>query len=291
MISVHEAPFLLDGVRVWVQCIECFGRAQAQTLPGHHHHHEYIELLYALEADMDVWINGAPSRLGSDQAIVIHSGEPHTMTFHTDSRYICIKLSPRVLLWDDSAFPSFELFRPLLSDRSLKRVFGRHELEGLDLRALFCEAMEEWTQRKTAYELCIRANVQRIFTGILRAWEEQDVFWARDAIPDPIRRALRYVSDHPDRATAQGAAEASGLSYHYFSSLFKRSVGKTFVDYLTLLRLGEAERLLITTERTVTDVAYACGFCSTSHFISRFRAYKGLTPAQVRRRARGESSR
>ena len=47
----------------------------------------------------------------------------------------------------------------------------------------------------------------------------------------------------------------------------------------------KAERLIITTERTISEIAMMCGFSDMSHFARTFRERKGMTPTE-RRRAR-----
>jgi len=49
------------------------------------------------------------------------------------------------------------------------------------------------------------------------------------------------------------------------------------------LRLAAARHLLVTTPRTVTDIAHATGFCDASHLINMFRGAFGLSPAAFRR--------
>ena len=58
-----------------------------------------------------------------------------------------------------------------------------------------------------------------------------------------------------------------------------------FVMPLLSLRLDKAERLIITTERTISEIAMMCGFSDMSHFARTFRERKGMTPTE-RRRAR-----
>jgi AraC-like DNA-binding protein/quercetin dioxygenase-like cupin family protein len=106
------------------------------------------------------------------------------------------------------------------------------------------------------------------------------------AFPDRERidRICRYLAENSARpiVLAQAAA-ASHMSVPAFTRFFRKCTGKSFVEYLTELRVGAACRLLVETDRTVTQVCYAAGFNNLSNFNRRFRDQKGITPREFRR--------
>lgn len=58
----------------------------------------------------------------------------------------------------------------------------------------------------------------------------------------------------------------------------------SFSKVITEWRLAEARRLLMSTELSITDIGYICGFSDTSHFSRRFKAYYGESPSAYHRR-------
>ncbi|NOZ23508.1 MAG: AraC family transcriptional regulator [Planctomycetes bacterium] len=78
-------------------------------------------------------------------------------------------------------------------------------------------------------------------------------------------------------------AEHVGLSPSYFSRLFRRTTGMTFVEFLTMRRIEEARNLLLTTSMKVIDIAYHVGYADQSYFNKKFRELVGLTPLEFRR--------
>ncbi len=99
-----------------------------------------------------------------------------------------------------------------------------------------------------------------------------------------IDRICRYLAENAARPIAlPQAAAAAHLSVPAFTRFFRKSTGKSFVEYLTELRVGAACRLLIETDRTVTQVCSAVGFNNLSNFNRRFRDLKGVTPREFRR--------
>ena len=67
-----------------------------------------------------------------------------------------------------------------------------------------------------------------------------------------------------------------------FSRFFKRTMGVTLSDYLIGLRVSHASRMLVDTDCTVSEIAYACGFNNISNFNRLFRKHRGRSPQQFR---------
>jgi AraC-like DNA-binding protein len=72
----------------------------------------------------------------------------------------------------------------------------------------------------------------------------------------------------------------------YAAEVFRDVLGTTPAAYLTQRRIAEAQRLLLTTDATVVDVAHAAGFGSVSRFYASFAAGCGRSPAAYRRQYR-----
>jgi AraC-like DNA-binding protein len=87
--------------------------------------------------------------------------------------------------------------------------------------------------------------------------------------------------DNPD-FTLEDAARGAGLSKYHFSRYLKEQTGQGFHDHLTRIRLRQAEKELVESDRPVTDIAYLCGFQSLTTFNRLFRAYTGACPSVYR---------
>jgi AraC-like DNA-binding protein len=107
---------------------------------------------------------------------------------------------------------------------------------------------------------------------------------ARKEDVERIDRVLRFLAERfTEEVSLPQAARAVPLSVPAFSRFFKRRTGKTFVRYLTELRVGHASRLLIETDRTVSDIAFSSGFNNLSNFNRRFREVEGMSPRDYRK--------
>lgn len=83
--------------------------------------------------------------------------------------------------------------------------------------------------------------------------------------------------------TVRSVADALCISESYLSKLFKRKVGRPFLDVLTQVRMEEAARLLRTTNMRVYEVADALGYRDAEYFSGLFRKFAGVTPSEYKR--------
>ena len=85
-----------------------------------------------------------------------------------------------------------------------------------------------------------------------------------------------------EKLSLTSLAEEFFVSPSYLSRSFARATGMTLVEYVNAVRIKEAERLLLSTTRSVADIAEAVGYSSTTHFGRVFRRHKHLTPLDFR---------
>jgi AraC-like DNA-binding protein len=78
-------------------------------------------------------------------------------------------------------------------------------------------------------------------------------------------------------------ARACGLSVSYFSRAFKTSVGTSPHQWLLLQRVLRAKSLLREPDRSLADIATACGFADQSHFTRVFTSVAGASPGAWRK--------
>ena len=69
-------------------------------------------------------------------------------------------------------------------------------------------------------------------------------------------------------------------------AVFKRGFGLSLGEFLSRTRVAQVQRLLVTTDRTVLDIALECGFGSASRFHAVFKEQCGQSPADYRKSLR-----
>lgn len=101
-----------------------------------------------------------------------------------------------------------------------------------------------------------------------------------------VERARIYIDEHFSKSsmTLDEVAGVIGMSPNYFSALFKQVVGRSFINYLTDLRLSHAKRLLDAGGQRSYEVSYCCGYENPTYFSTIFKRHVGVSPSEYRAR-------
>ena len=161
-----------------------------------------------------------------------------------------------------------------------KNAEHRAVLEALD------RAFEAADEEKDGYELEICGLLNRAWQGVYAL--ALPVIGARQPLPRMetarLKQMLGFLREHfaEDISPADIAASAGVCERECFRC-FRQELGTTPLATLTDFRLRRAAELLRETDRSVSDIAAACGFANSSYFGKVFRSRMNLSPLAYRR--------
>lgn len=101
-----------------------------------------------------------------------------------------------------------------------------------------------------------------------------------------VARAVTYIKENysDQNLSLDTVANAVFMSRYHFSRKFREETGRRFIDYVIMLRMTEARKLLIETNWTVTTIAAEVGYRDLSNFERSFKKLFGTQPSQYRQR-------
>ena len=181
--------------------------------------------------------------------------------------------TPRTTTADEPAF--FERTYP--DDAVLRGLLEQLSLE-VSARNLSQGELEE----------CFHPILARLFIlhcGVLRDLDRLSAarFATREELYRRLWRAREFVEAcFTERVTLRDVAAAADLSPHHLLRLFKAFFGETPHQLVIKRRLGRAEHLLLTTDKSVTDICFDVGFESLGSFSTLFKTRVGVSPALYR---------
>lgn len=263
-----------------------YSRSRGPLLP--HAHDDCMEICY-LEKGQQVYETGGDVyRLKGGDVFVTFPGEVHSTADTPEEKgrlyWLIVELPGFRRSGNSAPFLSLprKIARQLVDD--LRRLPRRTFAASRSLAGHFIRLTELADQQDAYTRLRMENELRCLLLELIESSHAQE----RKRIHPGIDRVLRRIETELDRAWNNAAmAEAAGLCESHFKAMFKKVTGIPPADYIARKRVDHAKKLLAQTDKSVTDLAFACGFSSSQYFATVFKRYAGVTPSAFRMYSEG----
>ena len=147
---------------------------------------------------------------------------------------------------------------------------------------------EEAAHQCPGSEIVVHALTRALAIHLLRHHSNRAAMMPappRKASSRRMKELIDFMRMHFDEPVSlPQLASLCGLSTPHFTRAFREAVGQPPHTFLINLRLEKARELLEHTPRSITDIAFTCGFEQSQYFATLFRRKLGCTPSEWRRR-------
>ncbi len=100
----------------------------------------------------------------------------------------------------------------------------------------------------------------------------------------PIRMAKQYIENNYMKSISLDEVSAHvGFNATYFSTLFKKETGNTFLEYLSSVRMNQSKELLKETNKSIVTICEEVGYSDIKYFTKSFKKFTGLKPNEYRK--------
>ncbi len=223
------------------------------------HLHNSFEIFYVMDGYVIVTIEGCDYRVGKGQAIMILPNRIHSYRTPEKSR-------SRVHIFANNYISSF--YHKVKDKMPLNPVF---ELDISVLDELHAMDGDKYLLKSIYYRIAHTLNKGTEFVE------------RKNKSADNYVRILTYISEHyQEPITAIDVAKELGYDHRYVTSLIKKGLKSTFRTLLNEYRISHAQHLLTTENKSVSQIAYECGYESLCSFNRNFKEITGTTPKEYR---------
>lgn len=141
--------------------------------------------------------------------------------------------------------------------------------------AYFSEMYEHCINLDQAFEL-LEETIIRTLLEVLNHLKSREI--------KPVAYAKHYIEKNKGiDIKLEELAKNAGFSYSYFSYLFKKETGKTLTEYIQMVRIETAKKLLVEKERNVSEIAELVGYSDIKFFTKQFKKTLGVSPNEYRK--------
>ncbi len=236
------------------------------------HWHDRLEIMVVDEGDAEMELAGQKVQATAGDILVFNCSTTHTGKAGADGvRYRIVML---------------ELLEPFAHNEALRRLllpyynFGAAFLPLLrdaELRALIDRLFEAVEEKGEGHGLIVTGLCYEILGRLVQFHSDGEF----ERLPDNsrMREVIRYVEERfREPLTTASVCKEFGYDKAYFCRRFKEATGLTLTNYVRILRLENARRLLKEPGMTVAAVAAANGFPDQNYFSRCFKAHYGKSP-------------
>lgn len=252
------------------------------------HYHDAFELIYVLDGSVTV-------KDGYDRTIIrkgdiwfVESGDLHSFSTTDEGSQLLIMNFD--FQYFEKYFPGLrKMFFPSIvseTDDYLKEANIRlkEQIAQLAYGMINSQVMMEGTLEDVAIELIrnLINNFQyfRMNDGKLinNPAQKENVGRGRR-----INRIMTYIFDeYNQNISLENIAQREHLNPNYLSHIIKETTNMGFKDLLSMVRVENSEKLLLDTNKRISEIALECGFSAVRYYEKAFIQWYGMSPAQYR---------
>lgn len=247
---------------------------------NYHWHIEY-EIIRILEGSLHMTIDETDFTAEAGDLVFINSGALHSGE-PADCVYQCIVFDLNSFLPHNPRCRSY-IQRITSHSAFVRRHFTAQDQPVQDIMKNVFQAMEE---RYDGYEMVVFGELYHFFGEVFakRLYSQDAPQTRRDHRKvTQLKSVLDFMeANYASPLTLEQLSASVHMSPKYFCRFFYNMTHRTPIEYLNYQRIEHASYQLATSDISVTEVAYNCGFNDLSYFIKTYKRYKGVTPGKSR---------
>ncbi|MBS4222619.1 AraC family transcriptional regulator [Lederbergia citrea] len=238
------------------------------------HHHHIHQILYAIEGQGEILLDGKKYNITQDQFALIVPNSSHSIFSHS-------RLTLLVLAFDIHSFGTFgehELNDELFN---VSQFFNPNPISSSELRQTLRKMLYEQTSEDSFSGWALKIHLLQILLIIIRSGEKSHI---QDTNSLRSERIKNYIDTYYyEPLTTNEIAAKLGISSRYVNTIFKEYYHKTPTQYLTEVRIEIAKKLLTNTNKDIVTICFEIGYETLSTFYRAFKNTMNISPNQYRR--------
>ena len=251
------------------------------------HWHQELQFCLVTAGQVEFHINQETIVLTKDEGLFINSKQLHQIKNYQDidSSYICFDFDSKLISSFSGSIINNKYVEPYVENSAIQYCTFKQEINWqkeiiILLKQIYFEYIKD-----ASNQLTILISLQQI-------WNHLYTFYFSTLSYQPlinnnqlIKNIINYINCHYfENISLEEIAKIVNLSKSHCCKEFKQAMGCTIFEYIINYRLLQATKLLLTTDNTITEIAYQCGFNSSSYFIKHFKAKTKISPNQYRKK-------
>lgn len=246
------------------------------------HYHTHYELIYLMSGECNLFVNHNIYKLLPGDLAIVPAGEIHKTNYPEKGNHQRVAIN---FYREDMGLLYSSLGNEQMNEFLKCIVISIPEKRRDYVESIMTKLIFENDHPDTLSDSFIKVLFQELMLFVMRCQKyEENVIKEIDVDNSLIQEVATFIYDNFDKDVyLDEVAEKFNISRSYLSKKFKSITGVGFKEYLVNVRIKHACRLLLETDKSITDIAFLCGFNDSNYFGDAFRHIKGLSPNKYRK--------
>ncbi len=251
-----------------------------------HWHHEY-EILIVTQGEISVNIDNSVYKLKEGQFVFIASRQLHSCIAlcENECAYTSVVFDISLLVNLSHDIDQTTYFSPLLcKEISLPTVLEEQNTYNEIIYNHVTSIASLYAKSNSTFTLQIKGHLYFIF-AILFEYSVKSSPLTQSQIRNisQVKNVLRYIDEHIyEPLSTDSLSQVLCVSNEHFCRLFKKTTGRTPVDYINNKKMIKAAELLQVGDKKIIEVAFLLGYNNLSHFNRLFKRYMKKLPKEYK---------
>lgn len=246
------------------------------------HWHDELEIMYPLNGEVDISVEGHTSRLKNKYPFIIESRRVHsTYTHGENSMFLCIHILKKNLA------PYFPAITEYWIDCTPETITDEQFPQYLEICKLLEQLTRLYMEDSPSFLMEAEGIILQVLARLVRNFSSTTTPYisAQNILTmERIRKVIDYVAEYyMEPISLQEISDEIGLGREYFCRFFKKNMGISFVNYLNEVRATHVYHDLLHTNHSIQTIMEQNGFSNQKLFNRTFKDLYGCTPSQIRK--------
>lgn len=247
------------------------------------HWHNCLEIIFVLEGTVNVLIESGNYEVQANELEIINCDEAHKIYSKVQNKILIFHIDPTFF---EKYYNDMEniYFYTNSSEEGAQQEEKYDNLRKY-LSILACEII----QKSENFDDQIESVLVKLLFHLINNFhylnyddkelKENEIQFER------YHRISKYIyNNYMNKISLQDIADQEYLSSYYLSHQLKDMAGTNFKELLNIVRVDESIKLLLDTDKTLSDISYDVGFSHTRYYNKSFKTYYNCTPLQFRKK-------
>lgn len=252
------------------------------------HWHEEIEIYVVVSGKLKVHLSDQSYILSENQGAFINSNVLHAMTIAegTACELITVLFSPAIFTGGKNTPYYNQVTQTILGNENIQsHTFNSDNIIGQDFILTVKDILKIYTTDTAYKDLMIGEHLSKLWRFLLSDINEVKRHHINKVQESRTQAMMTYIHDNYMHAlTLEKIANSVSISPRECSRCFHKTINTTAIKYLMSYRISKSLHLLSSTNETMTSIASAVGFNSSSYFTKTFIHTMKMTPSEYRKR-------